>query len=55
MSGDWSYEQTRLLVGVWSQTNVQGELNGVTRNPVVFECIGKWERWATSSRGSSAA
>ena len=25
MPGDWSYEQTRSLVGVWSQTNVQGE------------------------------
>ena len=39
MSGDWSYEQTRSLVGVWSQTNVQGERDGVTRNPVVFERI----------------
>ena len=48
MPGDWSYEQTRSLVGVWSQTNVQGERDGVTRNPVIFECItqrGKWERW----------
>ena len=58
MPGDWSYEQTRSLVGVWSQTNVQGECDGVMRNPVVFERVaqrGKWERWATSSRGSSAA
>ena len=39
MPGDWSYEQTRSLVGVWSQTNVQGECDGVTRNPVVFERI----------------
>ena len=39
MPGDWSYEQTRSLVGVWSQTNVQGERDGVTRNPVVFERI----------------
>ena len=39
MPGDWSYEQTRSLVGVWSQTNVQGERDGVTRNPVVLERI----------------
>ena len=39
MPGDWSYEQTRSLVGVWSQTNVQGECDDVTRNPVVFERI----------------
>ena len=56
MSGGWSYEQTRALVGVWSQANVQGELDGVTRNRVVFECIAQrrqWERWTMSSRGSS--
>ena len=39
MPGDWSYEQTRSLVDVWSQTNVQSERDGVTRNPVVFEHI----------------
>ena len=33
MPGDWCYEQTRSLVGMWSQTNVQGERDGVTRNP----------------------
>ena len=39
MPGDWSYEQTRSLVGVQSQTNVQGERDDVTRNPVVFKRI----------------
>ena len=51
MPGVWSYEQTRSLVGVWCQSNVQDERDGVTRNPVVFERIawrGKYQRRTTS-------
>ena len=29
MPGDWSYEQTRSLVGVWSQTGSMGK-NGTS-------------------------
>ena len=53
MPGDCSYEQTRSLVGVWCQTNVQDERDGVTRNPVVFVRIvqrGKWEMGYEFSR-----
>ena len=36
------YEQTRVLVSVWSQANVQAELDGVARNyVVVFERIAR--------------
>ena len=41
MSGSWSHEQTRALVSVWSQANVQSELDGVVRNCMVFERIAK--------------
>lgn len=41
MSSGWTHEQTRALVSVWSQANVQSELDGVTRNRVVFERIAK--------------
>ena len=40
-AGGWSYEQTRALVSVWSQANMQAELNGVTQNHVVFERIAR--------------
>ena len=36
-----SAEETRALVGVWGQQNVQSELDGVTRNRTVFERIAK--------------
>ena len=32
MSSGWTVEETRALVGVWGQANVQSELDGVTRN-----------------------
>ena len=41
MAAGWSAEETRALVGVWGQENVQSELDGVTRNRTVFERIAK--------------
>ena len=41
MAAGWSVEETRALVGVWGQANVQNELDGVTRNRVVYERIAK--------------
>ena len=41
MAAGWSAEETRALVGVWGQENVQSELDGVTRNRTVFDRIAK--------------
>ena len=42
MAAGWSVEETRALVGVWGQENVQSELDEVTRNRTVFERIVYW-------------
>ena len=39
MAAGWSTEATRALVSVWSQENVQSELDGVSRNRTIFERI----------------
>lgn len=41
MAAGWSTEATRSLVSVWSQENVQNELDGVSRNRTIFERISK--------------
>ena len=41
MAAGWSTEATRALVSVWSQENVQSELDGVSRNRTIFERISK--------------
>ena len=41
MAAGWTAEETRALVSVWSQTNVKNQLDGVTRNRIVFEKIAK--------------
>ena len=41
MAPGWSTEATRALVSVWSQENVQSELDGVSRNRTIFERISK--------------
>ena len=41
MAAGWSNEDTRALVSVWSQTNVQAELDGVKRNRTIFERISR--------------
>lgn len=37
----WSPEATAELITVWSQENVQNELDGVSRNRTIFERIAK--------------
>ena len=37
----WSAEETRALVSVWGEANIQSELDGVTRYRTVFERIAK--------------
>ena len=39
MAAGWSNEETRALVSVWGQANVQSELDSVARNRVVFQRI----------------
>ena len=41
MAAGWSSEDTRALVSVWSQTDVQAELDGVKRNRTIFERISR--------------
>ena len=40
-AGGWSADATRALVSVWSQQNVQNELDGVSRNRAIFERIAR--------------
>lgn len=37
----WTTEATRALDSVWSQQNVQNELDGVSRNRAIFERISR--------------
>ena len=41
MSAGWTTEETRALVGVWGQANVQSELDGVTQNRSIYARISK--------------
>ena len=41
MAASWTAKETRALVGVWGQANVQSELDGVTRNRSIFERIAR--------------
>ena len=33
----WTSEETRALVSIWSQENIQSVLDGVSRNRLIFE------------------
>ena len=35
----WSTEDTRSLIGLWGEANVQSQLDGVSRNHVIYERI----------------
>ena len=39
MATGWDYEQTKALISIWGQNNVQRELDGVARNRTVYERI----------------
>ena len=41
MAAGWSVEETRALVGVWGQANIQEQLDGVMRNRTIFEMIAR--------------
>ena len=41
MAAGWSIEETRALVCVWGQENVQSELDGVQRNRTIYERISR--------------
>ena len=35
----WSVEETRALLGVWGDANVQSQLDGVVSNKIIYEKI----------------
>ena len=41
MASEWTNEETRSLVSVWGQANMQVELDGIKRNRTIFETISK--------------
>ena len=41
MSVGWTFEEMSALVSMWGHAEVQLKLDGVTRNPTVFERISK--------------
>lgn len=41
----WTNDDTKALVSLWGQANVQKELNRVTRNRIIFERIASWTSW----------
>ena len=50
----WEDEQVRALIAIWGETNIQEELDGATRNKVVFKEIAReqghnkdWEQCTT--------
>ena len=54
MAAGWSTDATRALVSVWSQQNIQNELNGVSRNRAIYERIARELRNKGYDFGSSA-
>ena len=39
MASGWTSDETRALLGVWGEADVQSQLDGVSRNHVIFEKI----------------
>ena len=39
MAGSWSVEETKALIAIWGQENVQRQLDGVHRNREVYQRI----------------
>ena len=37
----WSAEETRSLISLWGEANVQSQLDGVSRNRVIYERIAR--------------
>ena len=41
MAAGWSAQETRVLVSIWGEADVQSQLDGVVRNKVVYEKISR--------------
>ena len=39
MATGWTYDQTKALISIWGQEDVQRELDGVTRNRTIYEKV----------------
>ena len=39
MAAGWNYDDTKALISIWGQEEVQRELDGVARNKVVYERV----------------
>ena len=39
MAAGWSQEETQALIGVWGETDVQRQLDGVAKNRTIYESI----------------
>ena len=39
MASGWTSDETRALLGVWGESDVQSKLDGVSRNRTIFEKI----------------
>ena len=51
---DWSVQETRCLLGIWGDADVQCKLDGVVRNKIIYGLIAcELEMLDTSEHGSS--
>ena len=39
MAAGWSTEETKALIGVWGDGNIQTQLDGVARNRIIYQKI----------------
>ena len=52
MDAGWTNDETHALIGVWSEAEIQSQLDGVSRNRVIMrEYLKSFESWATRRRG----
>ena len=55
MAGSWNVEQTKALIAIWGQENVQSQLDRAHRNrDVTNVSLWSWKTLDTLKRGSSA-
>ena len=41
MAAGWSTQETKMLVSIWGEADVQSQLDGVIRNKVIYEKISR--------------
>ena len=39
MAGSWNVEETKVLIAIWGQENVQSQIDRVHRNHDSYQCI----------------